>query len=106
MPKTPADIRSLCRAFTNETVQIVAGIARAAETPPAVRVQAIGMLWDRGWGKPAQAHTGEDGEGDIRITIRHFLESSGKPVPGVNSANRDAVRIAAPTDAEPDDTED
>ena len=51
MPKTPADIRSLCRAFTNETVQIIAGIARAVETPPAVRVQAIGMLWDRGWGK-------------------------------------------------------
>ena len=74
MPKTPANIRSLCRAFTTETVQIVAGIARAVETPPAVRVQAIGMLWDRGWGKPAQAHTGEDGEGEIRVTIRHILE--------------------------------
>ena len=80
MPKTPADIRSLCRAFTNETVQIIAGIARAVETPPAVRVQAIGMLWDRGWGKPAQAHTGEDGEGDIRVTIRHIVQGiSGEP---------------------------
>src|SRR6187431_2160998 len=74
MPKTPADIRSLCRAFTDETVQIIAGIARAKETPPAVRVQAIAMLWDRGWGKPAQAHTGADGEGDIRVTIRTFVE--------------------------------
>ena len=80
MPKTPADIRSLCRAFTNETVQIIAGIARAVETPPAVRVQAISMLWDRGWGKPAQAHTGEDGEGDIRVTIRHIVRSNnGEP---------------------------
>jgi hypothetical protein len=70
MPKTPADIRSLCRAF-NETVQIIAGIARAVETPPAVRVQAIAMLWDRGWGKPPQTHTGEDREGGIRVTIRH-----------------------------------
>ena len=77
MPKTPADIRSLCRAFTNETVQIIAGIARAVETPPAVRVQAIAMLWDRGWGKPAQAHTGADGEGDIQITIRTFVEGVG-----------------------------
>ena len=80
MPKTPANIRSLCRAFTTETVQIVAGIARAVETPPAVRVQAIGMLWDRGWGKPAQAHTGEDGEGDIHVTIRHIVRSNnGEP---------------------------
>ena len=77
MPKTPADIRSLCRAFTNETVQIIAGIARAVETPPAVRIQAIGMLWDRGWGKPAQTHTGEDGQGDIRVTIRHIVQSTG-----------------------------
>src|SRR5678815_5359384 len=74
MPKTPADIRSLCRAFTNETVQIIAGIARAVETPPAVRVQAIGMLWDRGRGKPAQAHTGEDGEGGINVIIRHIVK--------------------------------
>ena len=75
MPKTPADIRSLCRAFTNETVQIVAGIARAEETPPAVRVQAISMLWDRGWGKPPQTHAGADGEGDIRVTIRTIIEA-------------------------------
>ena len=73
MPKTPADIRSLCRAFTNETVQIIAGIARAVETPPAVRVQAIGMLWDRGWGKPPQAHTGENGEDGIEVVIRHIV---------------------------------
>ena len=76
MPKTPADIRSLCRAFTNETVQIIAGIARAVETPPAVRVQAIGMLWDRGRGKPAQAHTGEDGEGGINVIIRHIVRNN------------------------------
>ena len=74
MAKTPADIRSLCRAFTNETVQIIAGIARAEETPPAVRVSAIAMLWDRGWGKAPQARTDEDGENKVRVTIRHITE--------------------------------
>ena len=76
MAKTPADIRSLCRAFTNETVQIIAGIARAEETPPAVRVSAIAMLWDRGWGKAPQARTDEDGENKVRVTIRHITEGS------------------------------
>jgi len=74
MPKLAADIRSLCRAFTNETVQIMAGIARAVETPPSVRVAAISELWDRGWGKAPQSHTGADGDGDIKVIIRHIVE--------------------------------
>ena len=78
MPKTPADIRSLCRAFTNETVQIVAGIARAPGTPAGVRVQACVALWDRGWGKAPQAVTGPDGEGAIRFVVRHILEGGDK----------------------------
>ena len=39
------------------------------------RVSAAQALLDRGWGKPAQPHTGEDG--DIRVTIRTITE--GKP---------------------------
>jgi len=37
--------------------------------PPAARVSAAGILLDRGWGKPTQAHIGEDGEG-ICVVIR------------------------------------
>jgi len=73
MAKAPADIRSLCRAYTDQTVRIVAGIAMNSESEDT-RVRAINMLWERGWGRPAQPHTGEDGEGDIRITIRNILE--------------------------------
>lgn len=81
MPKTPADIRSLCRGFTRETVQIVAGIARAEETPPAVRISAIELLWNRGWGRPAQPHTGPDGENEITIVIRDIAsELSGRVI--------------------------
>lgn len=32
------------------------------------------MLLDRGWGKAPQSITGTDGEGDIKVTIRHILE--------------------------------
>jgi hypothetical protein len=36
-------------------------------------VSAAQALLDRGWGKPAQPHTGEDDK-DIRITIRQIVE--------------------------------
>jgi hypothetical protein len=32
------------------------------------------MLWERGWGRPAQPVTGEDGEGAIEITVRVITE--------------------------------
>jgi len=51
----------------------IAGIMRQADAPG--RIQAIAILLDRGWGKPSQPHTGEDG--DIRVTLRTITE--GKP---------------------------
>jgi len=72
--KIPADIRSLCRAYTDEGVRVLASIMRQPEHPPAARVQAAIALLDRGWGRVPQAHTGEDGEGDIRVTIRHIVQ--------------------------------
>ena len=53
---------------------------RQPEHPPAVRVQAASILLDRGWGRAPQAHTGEDGEGDIRVTIRHIVRSRDEPL--------------------------
>jgi hypothetical protein len=35
------------------------------------------LLLDRGWGKPPQAHTGEDDK-DIRVTIRQIIEHGHK----------------------------
>jgi hypothetical protein len=37
-------------------------------------VSAASALLDRGWGKSAQPHTGEDDK-DIRVTIRNITES-------------------------------
>lgn len=69
----PADIRSLCRAYTGEAIRHLAAIMRQREYSPAARVQAASVLLDRGWGKPPQAHTGEDDK-DIRVTIRQIVE--------------------------------
>ena len=69
----PTDIRSLCRAYTGEAIRHLAAIMRQREYSPAARVQAASVLLDRGWGKPPQAHTGEDDK-DIRVTIRQIVE--------------------------------
>jgi hypothetical protein len=75
--RKPAQIRSLCRAYTGEAVRSLAAIMRQADAPPSARIQAIAILLDRGWGKPAQLHTGEDDK-DIRVTIRNIVESRDK----------------------------
>ena len=54
-------------------IKILAGIAKDG-TNEAARVSAAVALLDRGWGKPPQAHTSEDGEGKIRVTIRHIVD--------------------------------
>jgi len=73
MAKMPANLRSLCRSYTNTTVRMVAGIAKDG-TSETARLTAAHMLWERGWGKAAQPMTGEDGEGAIEITVRIINE--------------------------------
>jgi hypothetical protein len=46
---------------------------RQPQYSAAARVQAASVLLDRGWGKPPQAHVGEDGQ-DIRVTIRQIVD--------------------------------
>jgi hypothetical protein len=76
MPKISPhlDVSSLAREHTGFAVQRLAKLARYAESEP-VQMGACIALLDRGWGKPAQTHTGEDGEGDIRIVVRHIISS-------------------------------
>jgi len=62
----------LARSHTEIALKILAGIAKDG-TNDAVRVAAACALLDRGWGKPAQPHTGEDGDGDIRVIVRHIV---------------------------------
>ena len=73
--KIPADLRSLARSHTERAIQILAGIAERGESE-AARVTACAHLLDRGWARPNQPRTGEDGEGDLRITVRTVIEAS------------------------------
>jgi len=70
------DVRSLARAYTDMSIQALAGVAKHGESE-AARVSAAAQLLDRGWGKPAQPVTGKDGQEDIRVVIRTIME--GKP---------------------------
>jgi hypothetical protein len=46
---------------------------RRDHAPARGLAQAANILFDRGWGKPPQAHTGEDGK-NISVTIRQIVE--------------------------------
>ena len=78
--RLPADLRSLARGHTELCIKVLAGIVSQEAVPPAARVSAAGILLDRGWGRAPQTHTGEDGEGDIRVTIRHIVRGRDKPL--------------------------
>ena len=81
MAKAPADIRSLARAQTALAIRTLTGVCGSKAAPAAARVSAAQALLDRGWGKAAQPHTGEDDK-DIQVTIRTIVEprSGLKPV--------------------------
>jgi hypothetical protein len=50
------------------------GYINSPDIDPEIKIRAIGMMWDRGWGRPAQPVTGKDGTEDIRVTIRTIIE--------------------------------
>ena len=80
MAKAPADLRSLARAHTKLCVQTLAGIARNS-TSDSARVQAAGLLLDRGWGKALQPHVGDGGNGNITVVIRRIADITGEAEP-------------------------
>jgi hypothetical protein len=71
--------KSLARAHTTVALDTLSGIAKSGKQE-AARVSAAAILLDRGWGKAESVHkhTGADGEGDIRITIRQIVEGRDK----------------------------
>jgi hypothetical protein len=81
MARAPTDIRSLARSHTNMAIKVLAGIAKDG-TNEGARVSAAQALLDRGWGKAPQAHTGEDGEGEIKIVIRRLIEEDNAALNG------------------------
>jgi hypothetical protein len=68
------DIRSLARSYTTACISALGVYATQEETEADVRLRAIGMLMDRGWGKPESTTTTkhEGGESPIEFIIRNL----------------------------------
>jgi hypothetical protein len=73
VPKVPTDIRSLARAYTEANIAALGGIATGKDVEMEHKLRAIGMLLDRGWGKPQQDQTHEI-KGEIKVTLRKMLD--------------------------------
>ena len=69
MAKAKAEIRSLARSHTETAITTLSRIMRSAKAPASARVAAANALLDRGWGRAAQPHTGEGGEGPAHVTF-------------------------------------
>jgi hypothetical protein len=67
-PKQIAEVRDLAREHTPDAIRILAKWMKQDDNPSAAVAAAREML-DRGWGKAAQALTGENGEGSGKIVI-------------------------------------
>jgi len=78
MPGLPTDLKSKARAHTDSAIRTLALIAAQGENEGA-RVAAATQLLDRGWGRAPQTHTGEYGEGGIKVVIRHIIEGRDAP---------------------------
>jgi hypothetical protein len=63
----------LARSYCKAGIRTLGGLANGKDVAPAIRIQAISLLLDRGYGRPEQPVTGADG-GDIRVTIRNIIE--------------------------------
>jgi hypothetical protein len=73
-PMSRQHYREMAAHYRSLSVEHQDGPSKAA--PAAARVSAASALLDRGWGKPPQPHTGEDG--DIRVTVRTIIEGRHK----------------------------
>jgi hypothetical protein len=66
-PKGEGRVREAAREHTDEALGVL--VAAMQDEDVRVRIKAAETILERGWGKPPQAITGEDGEGPARMEI-------------------------------------
>ena len=73
------DLGSLARAYTQPMIAKLGHYAlnEDLEVDPELRLRAIGMLLDRGWGRPNQPAEAKI-SGDINVTIRDLMAEKAK----------------------------
>jgi hypothetical protein len=68
------ELKSMARGYTEISIKRLAGYVMPDEgVEDDIRLRAIGMLLDRGWGKPSQESTHEV-KGEIKVILRKMLE--------------------------------
>ncbi len=60
------DLQDLCRQFTLKATETLIQILDDPDAAPSAKLQAIGMLWDRGYGKPAQTQVNINASADSK----------------------------------------
>lgn len=68
-PKGVTEVMALARQHTDLAFRKLVEMVEAAETPASARAVAIGMLLDRGWGKPIQPIDGDGTGGPVTIEM-------------------------------------
>ncbi len=76
MPKRLVDVKSLARVHTESAVKVLQSIMSEPSAPANCRVHAAEVLLNRGWGKPTQPISGEDGN-PIKIQAIAWLDQMG-----------------------------
>jgi hypothetical protein len=78
--KLPIDLESLARAYTEPMIKTLGGYACGNdEVEHDIRLRAIGMLLDRGWGKPSQPQDVKaEVSGAVEIVLRDIAAEKAK----------------------------
>jgi len=64
-------LESLCRSYTEANVRTLAGWANGKDVNDDLKMRAIGMLMDRGWGKAVQPQDNkQEHSGSVEIILR------------------------------------
>ena len=69
-------LKSLARAYTDQGVRVLGGYINGEGIDPEIKVQAIKILFDRGWGRPVSKTevTGANGANEITVILRTIVE--------------------------------
>lgn len=78
-------VRELARAHTEVALNEMVRLMKKSKSDQ-IRLDAAEAILNRGWGKPAQAVAGADGEGPVEVTFRRvervFVKPSSKDSDG------------------------
>lgn len=69
-PKLVGKVRELAQQKGEDALRLLIQIMENPGEPTETRIKAAEKILDRGFGRPAQAVTGEDGEGPAQVLLQ------------------------------------